>query len=66
VQPLLTALHHLLPAEDLVAPEAAARAGPTPAEAEILTRLASGLTAQSIARLRRVSPKTVRKHRTGG
>ena len=61
VQPLLTALHQLLPAEDLVAPDVAARAGLTTAEAEILTQLATGLTAQAIARLRRVSPKTVRK-----
>jgi DNA-binding CsgD family transcriptional regulator len=61
VQPLLTALHQLLPAEDMVEPEAAARAGLTAAEAEILRQLATGLTAESIARVRRVSPKTVRK-----
>jgi DNA-binding CsgD family transcriptional regulator len=35
------------------------RHGLTDAEAEVLAHLAAGLTAQSIARVRRVSPRTV-------
>jgi DNA-binding CsgD family transcriptional regulator len=61
VQPVLTAVQHVLPAERRIAPEAAERAGLTRAEAEVLAQLAAGLSAQSIARIRRVSPRTVRK-----
>ena len=61
VQPVLTAVQHLLPAERRIAPEATERAGLTRAEAEVPAQLAAGLSAQSIARIRRVSPRTVRK-----
>jgi DNA-binding CsgD family transcriptional regulator len=61
VLPVLTAVQQLLPARVRVPPGAAERAGLTGAEAEVLAQLAAGLTAQSIARIRRVSPRTVRK-----
>lgn len=61
VQPVLAAVQHVLPAERRMAPEAAERAGLTRAEADVLAQLATGLSAQSIARIRRVSPRTVRK-----
>ncbi len=61
VQPVLAAVQRLLPAACRVAPEAAGRLGLTDAEADVLAQLAAGLTAQSIARVRRVSPRTVRK-----
>jgi DNA-binding CsgD family transcriptional regulator len=61
VQPVLTAVQHVLPAERRIEPEAAERAGLTRAETDVLAQLAAGLSAQSIARIRRVSPRTVRK-----
>lgn len=61
VQPVLMAMQHVLPAGRRITPEAAERAGLTRAEAEVLAQLATGLSAQSIARIRRVSPRTVRK-----
>jgi DNA-binding CsgD family transcriptional regulator len=61
VQPVLTAVQHVLPAECRIAPEVTERTGLTRAEAEVLAQLATGLSAQSIARIRRVSPRTVRK-----
>jgi DNA-binding CsgD family transcriptional regulator len=61
VQPVMAAVQRLLPADLLVVPEAAGRHGLTDAEADVLAHLAAGLTAQSIARVRRVSPRTVRK-----
>ena len=43
-------------------PSAAERLGLTEREVQVLGRVAAGLTAEAVARLLRISPRTVRKH----
>ncbi|TQS44071.1 response regulator transcription factor [Cryptosporangium phraense] len=60
VQPVLVAAHHLVRGPRISA-VAAERARLTPAESQIVALLTAGLTAEAIARVRRVSPRTVHK-----
>jgi DNA-binding CsgD family transcriptional regulator len=67
LQPLLAVLERLFPPQPAALDperreEARQRAGLTPRELDVLELLAQGLTAVSIARVRRISTATVRKH----
>lgn len=68
LQPMLVILDRAYPASALAKPvederdEARRRAGLTYRELDMITLLAQGLSAQQIARLRRISVRTVRKH----
>jgi DNA-binding CsgD family transcriptional regulator len=70
LQPILTILDqfysasgvHAVGGDGAQVEEARQRAGLTVRELDVLTLLAVGYSAQQIARLRRISPRTVRKH----
>jgi DNA-binding CsgD family transcriptional regulator len=65
LQPVLAILDRVVVAAvppDTSGDEAAERLSLTPREREILQRVADGLTAEEIAFLLRISPRTVRKH----